>query len=109
KSRDADFQGVNSIADFGIALDRSGYFYATLTDSIAFHSLLLPIADAERFETHFAKGEAVRDHGTFKSFVKATSGDSTVFAWNGTMLSITRPNLIDHYFQQGSVAERYGI
>jgi len=109
KSRDADFQGVNSIADFGIALDRSGYFYATLSDSIAYFSFLLPIADIEKFETHFTAGEAIQDHGVFKSFTKAVSGDSTIFAWNGTMLSITTPSLVDHYFQQDEVAERYGI
>lgn len=109
KSRGVNPAGVNSIADFGLALDRSGYFYATLSDSIAYFSFLLPIADIDRFETHFAKDETIRDHGAFKSFTKATSDDSTVFAWNGTMLSITTPSLIDHYFQQDEVAERYGI
>ncbi|HWK98375.1 MAG TPA: hypothetical protein VNQ55_00445, partial [Parapedobacter sp.] len=109
KSGGADLQGINSIADFGIALDRSGYFYATLSDSITYFSFLLPIADIEKFETHFAAGETIHDHGVFRSFTKATSDDSTVFAWNGTMLSITTPSLVDHYFQLDEVAERYGI
>lgn len=109
KSRDIDLQGVNSIADFGIALDRPGYFYATLSDSIAYFSFLLPIDDIEKIEAHFAAGETIRDHGAFKSFAKATSGDSSIFAWNNTMLSITTPSLIGPYFQQDEVAERYGI
>src|SRR3546814_355198 len=109
KSRGADPKGVNSIADFGIALDRTGYFYATLSDSITYFSFLLPIADIEKFEMHFAKNEAISDQGAFKSFTKAASGDSTVFAWNGNMISITTPSLVDPYFQQDEVAERYGL
>lgn len=109
KSRDGDFPGMNSIADFGIALDRSGYFYATLSDSIANFSFLLPIADVDKFETHFAKGETIHNHGAFKSFAKKASDGNTVFAWNETMLSITTPSLVDRYFQQNEVAERYGI
>src|SRR3546814_15820829 len=58
---------------------------------------------------HCAKNEAINDQGSFKSFTKAAPGDSTVFAWNGNMLSITTPSLVDPYFQQDEVAERYGI
>lgn len=109
KARKENLPGVNSIADFGVALDRSGYFYATLSDSVVYFSFLLPIADIKRFEAHFANGEAIRDHGTFKSFAKMASGDSTFFAWNESMLSVTTPSLMDNYFQQTEVAERYGI
>src|SRR3546814_17937874 len=58
---------------------------------------------------HCAKNEAISDQGAFKSFTKAASGDSTVFAWNGNMLSITTHSLVDPYFQPDEVAERYGI
>lgn len=109
KSKEANDDGVNGIADFGIALNRSGYFYAVLSDSIAHFSFLLPIADTERFEKYFAAGETIRDHGTFKSFVKTVTNESTIFAWDESMLSITTPSLVDHYFQQIEVAERYGI
>ncbi|WP_262248184.1 hypothetical protein [Parapedobacter soli] len=109
KSRQADLQEVNSIADFGIALDRPGYFYATLSDSIVYLSFLLPIADVEKVEAHFAKGETVSSHGKFRSFTKAATGDSVIFAWDETMLSITTPSLVDGYFLQDDVAERYGI
>ena len=110
KSRESGIDNVYSIADFGIALDRSGYFYATISDSITYFNFLLPIADIEKFETLFAANESVVDHGTFKMFSKATAdNDSTVFAWDNTMLSITTAELVDGYFAQDAVAERYGI
>src|SRR5690606_17060743 len=62
KSRESGLDDVHSIADFGIALDRSGYFYATLSDSVAYFNFLLPIANIEKFETHFAANEKVDNH-----------------------------------------------
>ena len=110
KSRESGIDDVHSITDFGIALDRSGYFYATISDSITYFNFLLPIAEIEKFENHFAANESVVDQGTFKTFSKATADDdSTVFAWNNTMLSITTAKLVDGYFEQDDVAERYGI
>lgn len=110
KSRESGIGDVYSIADFGIALDRSGYFYATISDSITYFNFLLPIADIEKFETHFAANERIVDQGTFKTFSKATaSDDSTVFAWDNNMLSITTAELVDGYFEHDTVAERYGI
>ncbi|MGV3761671.1 hypothetical protein [Parapedobacter sp.] len=109
KTRDAELQGVNSIVDFGIALDRPGYFYAMLSDSVTYNSFLLPIANIEKFEAHFAADQDIHDHGSFKSFTKAGAGNTIIFAWNDDMLSITTPNLVDNYFQQDAVAERYGI
>ena len=109
KARESSINDVNSIADFGISLDRSGYFYATLSDSITYFNFLLPIADIEKFETHFAANETVLDQGTYKTFTKAASGDSTIFAWDNAMLSITTASLVDAYFERDEVAERYGI
>lgn len=109
KANEAGFDGVQGIADFGIALDRTTYFYAKLTDSVTYFNFLLPIADVNNFEKYFAKDENVQDHGSYKSFSKEVSGDSAVFAWDNSTLTITSATLVSNYFEQPEVAQRYGL
>ena len=109
KAGEAGFDGVGSIADFGIALSRTSYFYTKRSDSVTYYGFLLPIDNVDLFEKHFAKGEVVHSNGSFRSFAKDLSGDSTTFAWDSQMLSITGASLVNSYFEQADVAERYGI
>ncbi len=109
KANESGLDEVRSIADFGIALDRSSYFYTKLTDSVTYFGFLLPIAQTDLFEKHFVHDEAVHRQGSFQYFTKETSGDSIFFAWDNQMLSITGATLINGYFEQADVAERYGI
>ncbi|MFB2121588.1 hypothetical protein [Parapedobacter sp. 2B3] len=109
KADEAGLEGIQGVSDFGIALDRTAYFYAKLTDSVTYFNFLLPIADASSFERYFAKGENVDDLGSYKRFRKEVSGDSTVFAWDNSALVISSANLVGSYFEQPEVAERYGI
>lgn len=109
KANEAGLEGVQGIADFGIALDRTSYFYAKLTDSVTYLNFLLPLADAGSFENYFAKGENVNDHGSYKSFIKEVSGDSAVFAWDNNSLTVTSASLVGNYFEQPEAAQRYGL
>lgn len=109
KANESGFDGVESISDFGIALNRTSYFYTKLSDSVTYYSFLLPIDNVDLFEKHFGKDEAVRDNGSFKSFINEVSGDTIVFAWDNQMLSVASATLVNGYFAQADVAERYGI
>ncbi len=109
KASEAGLEGIHGIADFGIALDRTSYAYARLTDSVSYFSVLIPIADVGAFERHFGKEGEVTDQGSHKRIVRGGADDEAVFAWDGNMLTITVANLVDNYFNQPEVAERYGI
>lgn len=109
KANEAGLDGLQGIADFGVALDRTTYFYAKLTDSVTYFNFLLPIADMDNFEKYFAKDENVSDHGSYKSFSKEVAGDSAVFAWDNSTLAITSATLASDYLEQPEVAQRYGL
>ena len=109
KAQQAGLDGIRGIADFGFALDRTSYFYTTLTDSVTYFCFLLPIADVYAFEKHFAADEFVHQHNGHKRFSKEISGDSAVFAWDGHMLAITGTTLVNGYFERAEVADRYGL
>ncbi|WP_257658354.1 hypothetical protein [Parapedobacter lycopersici] len=109
KARSAGFSSVNSVADFGLDLNRTSYFYTVLTDSTKHYNFLVPIADATVFEQQFIRDEEVEEQDGFRSFVKVIDEDTTIFAWDSGTLSVTSTALVDGYFEQSEVADRYGI
>lgn len=109
KAREAGLGDIQGIDDFGIALDRTSYFYTKLTDSVTYFNFLVPIADINAFEKHFGKDKAIADHGSYKHFNRGLSGDNAFFAWDDHMLTVTIATLVNSYFNQADVAARYGI
>ncbi|WP_257670121.1 hypothetical protein [Parapedobacter tibetensis] len=109
KAGEAGLSDIGGIEDFGIGLNKTGYFYTIKTDSVVYYNFLLPLANAQLFEKHFGKDEEITQNAGFRGFTKDVSGSSAMFAWNEQMLSISTAGLVGHYFEQPEVAARYGI
>lgn len=105
--RNGDFR---SIEDFGVRLNGTAYYFNQQTDSIAYHCLLLPLSDVQKFEALFKKKhlqQIVRNGDTRQLY---NEGDKAMLQWNNEMAYFVFGDLKASYLEDDSArAARYGI
>lgn len=100
----------NSIEDFGIRLNSTAYYFNQQTDSISYNCLLLPLADAQKFEQIFKKRD--RDKIEQKGDVRRiyNESDNALLQWNNEYAYLVFGDLKDEFLEEDTVrAERYGL
>lgn len=106
-SREMKNGKLSTIEDFGINLTSNLYYYNVQTDSISYNCLLLPLSNAGKFERLFDDDKTIVRVGiTGNSFMDS---DGMILSWNSEMASLVFGDLKSGYFQDSTVAERYGI
>jgi len=99
-----------SIEDFGIKLNGTVYYFNQQTDSISYNCLLIPLADAQKFEKIFKqrdRDKIVRNGENRKLY---NDGDKALLNWNNEFAYFVFGDLKDKFLEEDSVmAERYGI
>lgn len=99
-----------SIEDFGIRLNAATYYFNQQTDSISYNCLLIPIADAQKFEKIFKQHDRdkIERNGTTRKLYH--KGDKALLQWNEDFAYLVFGDLKDRFLEEDSVmAERYGI
>ena len=97
-----------SMEEVGIDMHTAMYYYVRQTDSIWYHTILLPLSDVQRFSTSL-KGEVVKsDDGMYT--LKKKSGETEVqLRWNARVAALTFGFLDDDFFDSKVVEDRYGL
>ena len=104
--KDSSFS-YHSIKDFGTDLNSNIYYFHKQDDSLQYHIVLIPLADAAKADQLLAKKDILRLPGNVR---KQTNDDSSgVFLWNDQQLISVNISLKESYFYQKEVAERYGL
>lgn len=98
-----------SIAETGISLSSTVYYYNQQTDSITYHCLLVPLSDTRKFETLLLEEEraAISQQGDVK--ILQTSGRKNLLAWNNQFLLVATGSLNNYFFNDSAKAAIYGI
>ncbi len=104
KNREGKIAGIE---DLGINLGANAYYYYVQTDSISYHGLLLPLNDAAKFERLFDKDQEITRNGATRQMV--SNSDKAYMTWNNTEASLVFGDLKRNYFDDSTVAARYGI
>lgn len=109
---DENGEGQANIADYGIALDRAAYLYATRTDSVRYTVFLWPVADTQKLEATLFNGKEVTAAQGYRQYLDAPSngyGTPTLYSWDNNMLTVISTEQTPGYFDDEAVAERLGI
>ncbi|WP_443938393.1 hypothetical protein [Pedobacter sp. MW01-1-1] len=97
-----------NLEDLGINLQENAYYFNQITDSLTYHTGLIPIKDITKFEqfiTTLTHTEITEGNPKTITF----SDSSTVLKWNNNMLCIATGNLNNNYFSDPKNAARYDI
>lgn len=98
-----------SIRDLGISLSAPMYYYYRQTDSISYHCVLLPLANAQKLERFLAGaktgGRIERRDGL--NTLHLSPHDKTVLMWNEELALIITPQLKNNFFKDPQAAARY--
>ncbi|MBD1421284.1 hypothetical protein [Sphingobacterium chuzhouense] len=99
---------IQSINDLDLSYDRSAYVYKTDTDSSYYTGILLPLKSGHQIGTNlFSKLSPLP---TSQGYERRVSTDGkTQVAWNENSVLILTGDARRYYFDNDSVAQRYGI
>lgn len=99
---------IQSIHDLDLSYDRSAYIYKTDTDSSYYTGILLPLKEGHQIGRNlFGKLSPLPASQGYERRV-STDGKTQV-AWNDHSVFILTGDARRYYFDNDSVAERYGI
>ncbi len=99
---------ASSIQDLDIDYDRNSYIYKTHTDSAYYIGTLIPLKKGHKIDgRYFADFTPVV--GTQGYEQVSSANGKTQIAWNDNSLFILTGDFNNYYFQNDSVAARYGM
>lgn len=104
RKRDGKIAGIE---DLGINLAGNSYYYYVQTDSVSYHGVLLPIRDADKFAHLFDNDQEITRQGDTRQILSGS--DKACMTWNNEMASMVISELKSGYFDDSTVAARYGI
>ena len=99
-----------SIKDLGFNLSSTIYYYNQKTDSISYNCLLIPLSDAQKFETIMfkeAEHADIKHQGEIR--ILQTAGNKNLVMWNNEMLYLAYGSTSAYFFEDSVNASRYGI
>jgi len=97
-----------SIADAGINLSSTLYYYYQKTDSISYNCFLIPLSDAGKLEALFNDTTRMKIKQLGKIKFLTTSGENLIM-WNNEMLYVAHGSVSPYFFNDSLTASRYGI
>ncbi|WP_443943831.1 hypothetical protein ACJVDH_12970 [Pedobacter sp. AW1-32] len=101
-------KNLNSIEDFGIDLQKNMYYFNQLNDSITYHQFLIPLKDAQKFESIMASNNhQIQHQGGLNTFVLPDS--SGLLMWNKGTLYGAIGSIKPYFFADSAKAAKYGI
>jgi len=105
KSLDKNFA---SIEDFGINLEKNMYYFNQLSDSITYNCFLIPIKDANKFESLIEnKEKKFTQQGDIRTMIMPDS--TSIIKWNNNMLYFVTGSIKSSFFADSAKSARYGI
>ncbi|MEH3114684.1 hypothetical protein [Pedobacter terrae] len=105
KSLDKNF---NSIEDFGINVEQNMYYFNKLSDSITYNCFLIPIKDANKFESLIEnKEKKFTQQGDIRTMIMPDS--TSIIKWNNNMLYFVTGSINSSFFSDSTKSARYGI
>ncbi|RYZ51380.1 MAG: hypothetical protein EOP49_11855, partial [Sphingobacteriales bacterium] len=99
-----------SVEDFGVKLNGTVYYYLKQTDSVSYHCMLIPLADAKKFEQKFHEGKRnqMSRIGDVRKIV--VNRDEAQLLFNNEFAYFTFVKLNTHFLETDSAASsRYGL
>jgi len=99
-----------SVADFGMRLSGTMYYYNKVTDSITYHCFLVPLSDVQKFEQLFKdrKPGSIEVRDDVKRIY--SKGEGGLLQWNSEYAYLVMGNLNTHFIESDSaMSARYGI
>lgn len=99
-----------SIADYGLKLDGTAYFFSKLTDTISYNCVLMPLVDAGKFEQVFKERDRKKiiRNGDLRQ-ISEEDGE-VLLQWNNEMALLVIGDLKTSFLERDSVmSERYGL
>ncbi|WP_054852385.1 hypothetical protein [Olleya sp. ITB9] len=104
--KEADY---SSIEDFGINIKASSHYFFQVNDSIMYNAFIIPVSNGDKFDAFVkntnSRHEFVNNNG-IRSFKDNSEGG---IIWNDNTLVIVEGSLVDSYFNDKTVAKRYGL
>ncbi|WP_166334290.1 hypothetical protein [Sphingobacterium chungjuense] len=95
----------NKLEDVGIDYDSKAYFYMQSTDSVQFFGGLLPLVDANKFESLIGPNRKIELINGLKSIYNK---DRTIrVSWDKNTAYVLGASFFEHYFELPEVRERY--
>ncbi|SUJ02676.1 Uncharacterised protein [Sphingobacterium spiritivorum] len=107
KMDESNFRNVKNIEDLGINLSSQAYIYNLKNDSINYIGALIPLADAKKFGDMIPAHKKIEIVDGMQTFY-SKDGETRV-SWDNNTLYMLTGIITDEYFQQDSIAERYGL
>lgn len=108
KSNDRNGLDYGSIADFGINLQENFYYFRTSSDSVSYNGVWMPLIDEQKFE-RFAAVEGTKIERIGKINRCADASDNTVWVWDSEKALYLNGDLNYSFFENDSIASRYGM
>ncbi|WP_103069229.1 hypothetical protein [Aquimarina sediminis] len=99
---------IHSIAELGVDIASTGYYFYQVTDSIRYHCSLIPINDVNQFESLIHESENIKEIKGVKAFYKNHDKNS-VIAWNDQMMLFVHGQISKSYFSNNEVRKRYNL
>lgn len=107
KMDESNFRNVKNIEDLGINLSSQAYIYNLKNDSINYIGALIPLADAKKFSAMIPAHKKIEMVDGMQTFY--SKDRETRVSWDNNTLYMLTGIITDEYFQQDSIAERYGL
>lgn len=105
KTTEKDYKNIE---DLGINLSSSTYYYYQATDSINYHSVLIPLADSRKIDALFAKqADSIQKVNGVN--ILQRPAQKTVIAWNEQFLYLTYGTVNTYFLKDSATAARYGM
>ncbi len=105
KSLDKNF---TSIEDFGINLDKNMYYFNQLNDSITYNCFLIPLKDANKFESLINNKEnKINTNGDIRTMILPDS--TSIIKWNNNMMYFVTGSIKSSFFADSVKSAKYGI
>lgn len=95
----------NKLEDVGIDYDSKAYFYMQSSDSVQFFGGLLPLVDADKFESLVGPDRKIEMVNGLKSIYNK---DRTIrVSWDKNTAYVLGASFFEHYFERPDIVERY--
>lgn len=100
---------LSSIAELGVDIRQSVYYYTRRTDSIWYNTLLIPLQDPDQFERILGEGKEIVHAEGYRRLAVDSAQSRSSLVWNDRMAVICFGSLVDSFFDDEDAAARHGI
>ncbi|MCL8000838.1 hypothetical protein M8994_21850, partial [Brucella sp. 21LCYQ03] len=98
---------LNKLEDLGVDYDSKAYFYMQSTDSVQYFGGLIPLMDAEKFESLLSADRKIELVNGLKSIYNRNR--TIRVSWDSKTVYVLGANAMTYYFEAPDIRERYKL